>query len=154
SSPALSFTDSPEHFTWAQLRAEVGRIASGLVSAGVRPGDKVGIMVPNQPEFPLAWLAVIDAGAVAVPLNPRYTSREAEFVLAAAGPPWLVIPYPLLRSMGAPPFGRPPPAHVIVVGEPVAGAHRFGDLRDTPETARRHRAQVSDVVGIQFTSGT
>jgi acyl-CoA synthetase (AMP-forming)/AMP-acid ligase II len=154
SSPALSFTDSPERFTWAGLRAEAGRVASGLMSVGVRPGDKVGIMIPNQVEFPLAWLAAIDVGAVAVPLNPKYTTREAEFVLADAGASWLVITHDLLRSHEVPTFRPVPQANVIVAGARVSGAHRFGGLRDTPETPRGHQAQVSDLAGIQFTSGT
>src|SRR5215475_8294052 len=87
---ALSFVHTPDVLTYQQLAESVARVRTGLVSLGLRPGDRVGIMIPNQVEFPLAWLAVIDAGAVAVPLNPKYTPREIEFVLDDAGASWLI----------------------------------------------------------------
>src|SRR5215472_5934620 len=62
---ALSFVHAQDVLTYQQLAESVARLRTGLVSAGLRPGDRVGIMIPNQVEFPLAWLSVIDAGAVA-----------------------------------------------------------------------------------------
>ena len=151
---ALSFTAYPDRYTWAELRDAVARLRTGLESAGVRPGDKVGIMIPNQAEFPLAWLAVIEAGAVSVPLNPKYTPREAEFVLSDAGASWLVIAGELLAKHGTATFAPVPEENVIVAGEPVTAARSFADLLATPAAARRHQAQQGDLVGIQFTSGT
>lgn len=151
---ALSFVASPERFTWAQLRDTVARLRTGLENIGVRPGDKVGIMIPNQAEFPLAWLAVIEAGAVAVPFNPRYTRREAEYVLSDAGASWLVITRELVDQHGVAAFAPVPPGNVIVAGDPPAGAHALAALLATPQAPRRHQAQGRDLVGIQFTSGT
>jgi acyl-CoA synthetase (AMP-forming)/AMP-acid ligase II len=151
---ALSFVHSPERYTWSQLRTAVARLRTGLESTGIRPGDKVGIMVPNQAEFPLAWLAVIAAGAVTVPINPRYTARETGFALSDAGASWLIITSELLARHQTATFEPVPAANVIVAGTPLPGAHRFGDLLDTPEEPRRHKAGRTDLVGIQFTSGT
>src|SRR5262249_17028244 len=75
---AFPLVHSPDPLTYAQLASSVARLRTGLTALGLLPGERVGIMIPNQVEFPLAWLAVIDAGAVAMPLNPRYTRREIE----------------------------------------------------------------------------
>lgn len=151
---ALSFVHAPDVLTYRQLAESVARLRTGLVSLGLRPGDRVGIMIPNQAEFPLAWLSVIDAGAVAVPLNPKYTAREIEFVLGDTGANWLITTHELLLKHNAATFAPVPDSHVIVAGGDLPGAHRFGDLLATPGEPRRHEAGRQDLVGIQFTSGS
>jgi len=90
---AFSFVHTPDVLTYRQLAESVARLRTGLASLGLRPGDRVGIMIPNQLQFPLAWLSVIDAGAVAVPLDTRYTQREIEFVLGDAGASEMITPH-------------------------------------------------------------
>src|SRR5262249_3203451 len=63
---AFSFVDAPDTLTYAELAESIARLRTGLTVLGLRAGERVGIMIPNQVEFPLAWLAIIDAGAVAV----------------------------------------------------------------------------------------
>src|SRR5262249_5740107 len=111
-------------------------------------------MIPNQVEFPLAWLSVIDAGAVAVPLNPKYTRREIEFVLHDAGANWLITSHELLSAHDRVTFAPVPGSHVVVAGGALPGACRFGDLLSGPGEPRRHVAGRRDLVGIQFTSGS
>jgi acyl-CoA synthetase (AMP-forming)/AMP-acid ligase II len=151
---AFSFVHSPETLTYAQLASSVARLRTGLTALGLLPGERVGIMIPNLVEFPLAWLAVIDAGAVAVPLNPRYTRREIEFVLTDAGATWLITTGQLLAQHQAATFAPVPAAHVIAAGGPPSGAHDFGGLLRAHAGHRRHQAERSDLVGIQFTSGS
>ncbi|MDP4502540.1 class I adenylate-forming enzyme family protein [Nonomuraea turcica] len=141
---ALHFVDSGQRMTWAELHDAVGRIRSALEARGLRPGDKVGLMLRNQVEFPLAWLAVIEAGAVAVPLNPKYTRREVDFVLGDSGASWLVAAEDL-RPLAA---GAVPEERLIMTGP------QFEELLSQPATPRTHRAGRLDLVGIQFTSGT
>src|SRR5215470_14138067 len=113
---ALSFVHAPDVLTYRQLAESVARLRTGLVSLGFCPGDRVGIMIPNQVEFPLAWLSVIDAGAVAVPLNPKYTRREIEFVLGDTGASWLIITHELLSEHNMATFAPVPGSNVIVAG--------------------------------------
>ncbi|MBP2326460.1 acyl-CoA synthetase (AMP-forming)/AMP-acid ligase II [Kibdelosporangium banguiense] len=141
---ALHFVESGERLTWSQVRDAVARLRSALVALGLQPGEKVGIMLCNQLEFPLAWLAIIEAGAVAVPVNPKYTRREVEFVLGDAEASWLIVAADLAELTS----GTVPPDHVIVTGP------SFAELLDHPETARTYQAGRDDLVGIQFTSGT
>ena len=86
--------DSPDHtalrmdnlvLTYAQLREAAGRMSTLLASHGVEPGDRVGIMLPNVPAFPIAFYGALAAGAVVVPMNPLLKSREVGYYLSDSG---------------------------------------------------------------------
>ena len=55
---------------YAVLEQLTQRLADGLVQAGVRPGERVGVMMPNLPQFVLSYYAVLKAGGVVVACNP------------------------------------------------------------------------------------
>jgi long-chain acyl-CoA synthetase len=52
------------------------KIAKSLISLGIHPGERIGLILPNIPEFVITYYAILEAGAVAVPLNPAYTLAE------------------------------------------------------------------------------
>jgi acyl-CoA synthetase (AMP-forming)/AMP-acid ligase II len=153
---AIHMVDTGEELTWAQLREHVSRLRSGLEALGVKPGDAIGIMLTNRIEWPITWLAAIEAGAVVVPVNPKYTTREIDFVLTDTNATWLVAAADLLEGHLA--DGKVGPVdtdHLIVVGEwAPEGTHDLAQARAHEITERRHKADRLDVVNIQFTSGT
>jgi long-chain acyl-CoA synthetase len=57
------------------------RFATALYDLGVRKGDKVGILLPNCPQFVIAYLGILRLGAVASPMSPLYSPREIKFQL-------------------------------------------------------------------------
>jgi len=67
--------------SYAQLREAAGRMSTLLRSLGVEPGDRVGLMLPNVPAFPIAFYGALAAGAVVVPMNPLLKSREVSYYL-------------------------------------------------------------------------
>jgi fatty-acyl-CoA synthase len=71
--------------TYAELDAWARRIARGLVGAGVQPGDRVALMLPNSAAFVAAIFAISRTGALAVPLHPRLHERELAFALRDSG---------------------------------------------------------------------
>jgi long-chain acyl-CoA synthetase len=71
--------------SYGQLRDAAGRTAALLASLGVRPGDRVGLMLPNVPAFPVAFYGAVAAGAVVVPMNPLLKSREVAYYLGDSG---------------------------------------------------------------------
>src|SRR5580692_10230060 len=71
--------------SYAQLREAAGRLATLLESLGVEPGDRVGLMLPNVPAFPIAFYGALAAGAVVVPMNPLLKSREVSYYLGDSG---------------------------------------------------------------------
>ncbi|MEV8066466.1 long-chain fatty acid--CoA ligase [Streptomyces sp. NPDC085995] len=75
-----------EHvITYAELDERSARAAALLRSEGIRPGDRVALMLPNVPEFVVLYYAALRAGAVVVPMNPLLKTREVEFHLADSG---------------------------------------------------------------------
>jgi len=90
-SVALHLIESGEALTYAELRARVNQVANGLRHLGVRKGAHIGVMLPNIKEFPIAWLAIAKVGAVMVPINIRYTSRELHYVLDDSEADYLII---------------------------------------------------------------
>ncbi|HRA52060.1 MAG TPA: long-chain fatty acid--CoA ligase [Thermoflexales bacterium] len=62
--------------TYAQLNALADRFAAGLQSLGVKKGDRVAVLLPNSPQFIIAFYGALKAGATVVPTNPLYTADE------------------------------------------------------------------------------
>jgi long-chain acyl-CoA synthetase len=81
--PALRMDDLV--LTYAQLHDAVARTRSLLTSAGVEPGDRIGLMLPNVPAFPIACYGALAADAVVVPMNPLLKSREVAYYLGDSG---------------------------------------------------------------------
>jgi long-chain acyl-CoA synthetase len=81
--PAIRMDDLV--LTYSELREAAGRVTSLLSTLGVAPGDRVGIMLPNVPAFPMAFYGALGAGAVVVPMNPLLKSREVAYYLGDSG---------------------------------------------------------------------
>ncbi len=64
--------------TWSELDRRASGFAGDLSRQGVRPGDRVAIVIPNRPEFVIAFLAVLKLDATAAPLNPLLTRGDLE----------------------------------------------------------------------------
>ena len=82
---------------------------------GVKKGDRVAVMLPNLPAFPLAMLGIIRAGAVQVNVNPLYTPRELEHQLNDAGVEIIVV-FNGVSATLAEIVGKTKVKHVIAVG--------------------------------------
>ncbi|MDP9183039.1 MAG: AMP-binding protein, partial [Actinomycetota bacterium] len=82
--------------TYAQLWGHAKQYASVLREKGVGPGDKVALLLPNTPHFPLAYFGALALGAVAVPVHALLKAEEIEYVLTDSGAKVLVCAAPLL----------------------------------------------------------
>jgi long-chain acyl-CoA synthetase len=71
--------------TYAALDDAAARAAALLVDRGLRPGDRVGLMLPNVPAFAVIYFGALRAGLVVVPMNPLLKSREVEYYLGNSG---------------------------------------------------------------------
>ncbi|MGV9796817.1 long-chain-fatty-acid--CoA ligase [Mycobacterium sp. NPDC003449] len=71
--------------SYGQLHRRASAVAGDLRVRGVLPGDRVGLVLPNVPAYPVLFYGVLLAGAVAVPMNPLLTAREVEYYLADSG---------------------------------------------------------------------
>src|SRR5215813_12193892 len=99
---ALVDTSTPEkhlRLTYAQYGELVTRLAKGLVAAGVKPGDFVGIFLPNSWEFALVLHAATLAGGAPTMLNPSYRECEVRYQLENSGARILITDGPLIKGM-------------------------------------------------------
>jgi len=104
---AVAFPVAPraKSLTYRQLVAEAEQFAKALASMGVKKGDRVGLLLPNSPQFVVAFYACQRLGAVAVGNNPLYTVRELSHQLSDAGIDILVtldLLYPLAAAVKEP----------------------------------------------------
>jgi long-chain acyl-CoA synthetase len=67
--------------TYAQIDALSDQLAAGLQEQGLRPGDAVGLQLPNLPQFLVAYFGILKAGAVVVPMNVLLKAPEVAFYL-------------------------------------------------------------------------
>jgi long-chain acyl-CoA synthetase len=81
--PAVKLDDAV--FDYKTLDQASARVATLLKSKGLEPGDRVGIMLPNVPYFPVAYYGVLRAGGVVVPMNVLLKGREVGFYLQDPG---------------------------------------------------------------------
>jgi long-chain acyl-CoA synthetase len=155
----VALTDGKRMISYADLWECCGRLAAALCGAGVSPGDRVALMLPNCAEYVIAFFAVARAGAIVTQVNPLYVQRELEHVLADSGASVIVVDaaaYPRVREVQ----GASALRTVVVVGEPEGGlggaavdSDRFvaSAVGDPPDVVVD---PVVDVAVIQYTGAT
>ena len=71
--------------SYAQIHGLAAQVAGSLKAAGVEPGDRVAIILPNVPAFPVVFFGSLLAGAIVVPMNPLLKSGEIDFFFTDSG---------------------------------------------------------------------
>ena len=84
--------------TYAQLWGHSLQYAAVLRERGIGPGDKVALLLPNTPHFPLAYFGTLALGAVAVPVHALLKAEEIQYVLEDSGAKALVCAAPLMAE--------------------------------------------------------
>ncbi|HZW03996.1 MAG TPA: long-chain fatty acid--CoA ligase [Anaerolineaceae bacterium] len=170
--PERACTVFQDHtITYRQMEALVDRLARGLVTLGVRKGDRVAVMMPNLPQFVLSFYAILKAGGVVVALNPLYQHTELEYQLGDSGARTLIA----LRSFaGLIQSVRAKTALETLVWTDVEDAFRLTDaldegggavvesaepalldlLRSSPAGAELPAVGAEDVAIYQYSGGT
>jgi acyl-CoA synthetase (AMP-forming)/AMP-acid ligase II len=123
-------TSPPLRLTYAQYGERIRSLASGLVAAGMRPGDVLAIYLPNSWEFCSAFHAAALAGVIPTLLNPSYREREVRYQLENSGAAMLLTDGPLIQDMNF--DGLPGLRGVYTTRTAAAGARPFNSLLHTP----------------------
>lgn len=71
--------------TYAQLSTRIRHVASGLIRAGVKPGDRIALLMENRPEWAVIDYAILAVGAITVPLYCSYRPQDMAYVLQDSG---------------------------------------------------------------------
>jgi len=93
--PAVVEGPTGRTLTYTQLAVGVRCMAAGLAKRGMKKGDVFAILLPNVPEYAIAFLGVAAAGGVATTMNPLMTAEEIRHQLRDAGAQWLLTFAPL-----------------------------------------------------------
>lgn len=151
--------------TYAQIDHQSDALAAALHELGIEAGDRMALTLPNWPEFIVATFAAAKLGAVIVPLNPRFTTPELQYMLrhsetavVVTAENWERVDY--LARYEAFLATLPDLQYVVSVGEEDLWyddrIHQFEDLvssgegRDFP----RHQGSADELFAILYTSGT
>ena len=159
--------DAPtgRRWTYAAFDAETDTLARGLIAAGLRAGDRVGIWAPNCAEWVLLQYATAKAGVILVNINPAYRSHELRFALRQSGVRVLVSAQRFKTSDYRAMVGEVGPdlpdlEDVIYLGTPqwdallLAGRSGADAAGSDPLAAREAILSFDDPINIQYTSGT
>jgi len=180
SRPALVVRHQNVRLSYGELRQAVDKLAAGLLTLGLNPGDRIGIWSPNNSEWVLTQFATAKAGLILVNINPSYRVAELEYALVKVGCKALILAerfktsdyIGMLREL-APELGRAQPGEldskrlpslrsVILIGEAWhPGTFRFSEIMSRGGAAEAGRIaalspqlQFDEPINIQFTSGT
>jgi long-chain acyl-CoA synthetase len=142
--------------TYGVLREQVAALRSGLAGLGLEPGDRVAILCGTNWYFVAAYLSVLGAGLVAVPLNPSSPPRELERELGAVGVRAIVVGPSALSGLSRLDRSKLPALEFCVVTEQanVAGEVRLDDLLATEPSLPIVERDDDDLAVLMFTSGT
>lgn len=164
--PGRTFLISNDRkYTYRQIEQRAAALATALHELGVGKGDRIALDLPNWPEFIISMFAVAKLGAIMVPLNPRYTVPELQYMLrhseatvvisaeTFADTDYLQLFEGFLTSL-------PDFQYLVTVGEEELWyddrIYQFEDLLSSGEGRDMPRIDVeaNDVFAILYTSGT
>ncbi|MDD4879004.1 MAG: long-chain fatty acid--CoA ligase [Candidatus Omnitrophica bacterium] len=155
--------------SWAEAEGKVKDLAFGLVSLGLKPGEKVGLLSENRPEWAYSDLAVLSLGCADVPLYPTDVPHQMEYILRDSGCAMVIVSTreqmdkiasikPRLPELRTIVFMDPPekiadPAIIPLEAVLKAGEGKAPELRDEFES-RLNAADKNSLASIIYTSGT
>jgi long-chain acyl-CoA synthetase len=134
--------------TYSELDEATARVAGFLRERGLEPGDRVGIMLPNVPQFAFAYYGVLRAGGVVVPMNVLLKQREVEFYL---GDPEARLIFAWHEFADAAEQGAAAAGAECILVEPVSFGRLLGAVEPFEEVVDR---VADDTAVILYTSGT
>jgi long-chain acyl-CoA synthetase len=140
----------PRALRYAELERAVRGVATGLRERGLAPGDRVALLVPNVPEFTIAYFGILYAGCAVVPLNVLLTAPEVRYHLEDSGAK-LLVTHALFEK---PAREGARQAGVPAVAAEGSGAGTLGELAESEPVPGLHATDPSDTAVILYTSGT
>ncbi|MDN3657379.1 long-chain fatty acid--CoA ligase [Ferruginibacter paludis] len=161
-----AFTFMDRSITYAELNAAANKVANGLVSRGIVPGDKVALSCPNLPAFPVLYYGIIKTGAVVVPLSVLLKKDEIEYHLrdsdAKAYCCYTGTPDLPIGQMGHDAFNAVAACELFFLIMPdaamptsIAGTSTMWDLMNNqPDVFEICQTNAEDTCVIIYTSGT
>ena len=158
---APAMVGANHHVTYAEFHERTRRVAGGLLAAGFRKGDTIGLQLPNVPEMLIAWHAIQSIGAAPIMLHMPYRAGELAPLLnhgeGKGAICWAGIPaYDAPGTFLGLKDGAVPSLETIIVagGDAPPGAIAWSDLEAAPAADIADPPTADDPCVLAFTSGT
>jgi len=157
--------DLPEHIalihkdrriTYRALDEMTNRLGNSLVSLGIGYGEKVALLCPNIPEFPISFFSVLKTGATIIPVNFLFKGEELKFVLHHSQASSVILAAPFLPELLSIRDELPCLKRIIVFGiENREGLISYEELMKNGENkSLLYDTDDDDTAAILYTSGT
>ena len=143
-----------ETYTYGDLREGMNRIGLGLLSIGVKKGDRIGIYLESSPEYLISYFAIWRIGAVAVPTNNVYRGKELLHVINDAGACAIITDAPGAGVIERIRSEAPCLRHIICTGKAPEGTVAWDSFPPAPAIMRSANCSPEDLCHIQYTAGT
>ncbi|MFC7276064.1 AMP-binding protein [Paractinoplanes rhizophilus] len=150
---ALVDVAAGRRWTYAELDADVNRLALGLLRRGIAKGDRVGIWAPNCGEWVITQYATAKIGAILVNVNPAYRTHELEYVVTQSGLSLLISALSFKSSDYREMVSSIGFTDVAYIGSD-SFADLFADGNMSEISAHGASLAFDDPINIQYTSGT
>ena len=146
--------------TYRELKDEVEHVASGLIALGLKRGDRVAILGPNSPEWAKAYLGILRAGGINVPLDSLLSNNELIQLTAKSNVRMAFAAPRFLEIFTETPDAFPELEQVFCLSSaaapPLPGVISMDQLMETgsPKATGFPKPEPGDLAAIIFTSGT
>ncbi|WP_081615328.1 Pls/PosA family non-ribosomal peptide synthetase [Rhizobium freirei] len=140
--PSPAVIDSGRVWTYREMDAQANRFARLIIERGVKPGDRVALLLDRSADTYIAILAVMKAGAAFVPLAPAFPEERMALIVEDAGVSFVItVPHYATRAAG---LSVP---HIVIDGS-------YSDAASYADTPLDIAATDDDICYILYTSGT
>lgn len=151
--------DGAIRHSYAELQRRANQMSNALLAAGIRKGDRVGILSPNSHYFLESFYATSQIGAILVPLNFRLQSSDIEYILDHAGVVCMLADRKLAEASESLKTSLPKVEHWISACDEGRSVSGWQDWDQFIEHAPADRpppsgCEENDLVSINYTSGT
>jgi long-chain acyl-CoA synthetase len=126
-----------QSISWAEAARDVGRLAVGLRSLGIERGERIALVSENRPEWIIADLAIMAAGAITVPAYVTHTVEDHRHVFANSGARAVFVSKPALSARVLAAANQVDAVHTVIAIEPAAGQASTVDLLSWDELLAR-----------------
>ncbi len=134
--------------SWAAAAREIRRLASGLRSLGIGQGERIGLVSENRPEWVIADLAIMSAGAITVPAYVTHTVDDHRHVLANSGARAVIVSKPPLSARVLAAANQVATVETVITIEPAAGQASAVDIRSWEEMLARGGETPDDIAEL------
>src|SRR5260221_6675337 len=131
--------------SWAEAADTVGRLARALIALGIEPGDRIALVSENRPEWIIADLAIMSAGAVTVPAYVTNTVDDHRHIFGNSGARVVIVSTPALAGRVTAAAAQVPNVQTVIAIDPLPEAPMPVPVRLWEEVLALGAAQLDDI---------